>query len=385
MEGDVQHWWHEPDGKGIRSRYSDDLLWLPYVVSAYLKATGDYSILERKEPFLESPVLLEEEEERYEVPAISAEVDTVYNHCLRAIDKALQFGSHGLPLMGGGDWNDGMNRVGDHTEGESVWLAWFLLCVLNRFVDMALLMGDAALAERYEEEVRRLLQVIDPAAYDGNWYRRAYFSTGEPLGSATCAECAIDSISQSWGAIALWEIVCSEKKRSTRLVEPELKERYFSHLKSAMDNVEQYLVMREAGIVKLLTPPFETSSPNPGYIQGYIAGVRENGGQYTHAAVWYVKGLLCMAKLLPEQYGFYMERAGAVLRMINPVNHTATPLQVARYQVEPYVVAADVYADPDGRIEGKGGWTWYTGAAGWLQQVAQEYYEMIKQNLASFE
>ncbi len=377
-EGDVQHWWHEPDGKGIRSRYSDDLLWLPYVVSAYIKATGDKSILEMQEPFLESPVLMEEEEERYEQPAVSDETGTVYNHCIRAIDKALRFGSHGLPLMGGGDWNDGMNRVGGHTEGESVWLAWFLLCVLNRFVDVTLLVEDTAQAKRYEGEVRRLLQIIDPAAYDGNWYRRAYFSTGEPLGSATCAECAIDSISQSWGAIALWEVVCSEAERSTLLLEPALKEKYFSHLKNAMESVEQYLVMADAGIVKLLTPPFEKSSPNPGYIMGYIAGVRENGGQYTHAAVWYVKGLLCMAKLLPEQYDFYMEKAKRILTMLNPIYHTTTPLQVARYQVEPYVVAADVYADPDGRIEGKGGWTWYTGAAGWLQQVAQEYYEMTQ-------
>lgn len=376
LEGDVQHWWHEPDGKGIRSRYSDDLLWLPYVVSSYIKYTGDKSLLSMEEPFLESPVLTEEEEERYEQPAVSIEIGTVYNHCVRAIDKALRFGSHGLPLMGGGDWNDGMNRVGGHTEGESVWLAWFLLCVLNRFVDVALLMGDVTQAERYEMQVRRLLQVIDEAAYDGNWYRRAYFSTGEPLGSATCAECFIDSISQSWGAIALWEIISGEQQRQVELLTPALKETYLEHLQKAMESVEEYLVMPEAGIVKLLTPPFEKSSPDPGYIMGYIAGVRENGGQYTHAAVWYVKGLLCMARLFPLQRDFYLEKAKWILNMLNPIFHSSTPQQVARYQVEPYVIAADVYADPDGRIEGKGGWTWYTGAAGWLQQVAEEYFDL---------
>lgn len=377
-EGDVQHWWHEPDGKGIRSRYSDDLLWLPYVVSEYIKGTGDWELMSLCEPFLESPLLGEQEKERYESPVVSDEKGSVYVHCVRAIDHALRFGTHGLPLMGGGDWNDGMNEVGSNDSGESVWLAWFLVSVLNRFIDVAAYFQDTGHIEQYTAEIRRLLSVIDTQAYDGAWYKRAYFHSGEPLGSAVCSECAIDSISQSWGAIAISEILESEARRGVTLLSEDLKETYLEHLVKAMDSVDSYLVDYRLGVVKLLTPPFVKSHPNPGYIMGYVAGVRENGGQYTHAAVWYVKGLLCMGKLFPERKEAYLERAKRILDLLNPVNHARTPLEVSVYRVEPYAVAADVYADPEGRIAGRGGWTWYTGAAGWMQQIAEELAQQLQ-------
>ena len=369
-EGDVQHWWHEPDGKGIRSRYSDDLLWLPYVVSEYLEKSKDWEILNSYEKFLESDVLAPDEKERYELPSISEEEGTVYEHCVRAIKYAMKYGVHGLPLMGGGDWNDGMNEVGGE-KGESVWLAWFLLCVLNRFVKVSEHMGDTEQCSEFMQEVKRLLVVIDTEAYDGAWYRRAYFDSGEVLGSVTSPECSIDSISQSWGAITLNEL------DKNMILEPELKETYIAHLIRAMDSVEKYLTDYNLGLVKLLDPPFVKSKPNPGYIMGYIAGVRENGGQYTHAAVWYVKGLLSMAELVPSMKNEYIEKAVRILDILNPVNHTRTPLEVQTYRVEPYAVAADVYSDPDGKIAGRGGWTWYTGAAGWMQQIAEDLFNLL--------
>ena len=378
VEGDVQHWWHEPDGKGIRSRYKDDLLWLPYVVSEYIKGTGDYNILNICENFIESPILGDNEDERYELPAISSEKASVYEHCIRAIKYSFKYGTRGLPLIGGGDWNDGMNKVGCADSGESVWLAWFLLSILNRFINICEYMQDTAFTKKLINESSHLLSVIDEQAYDGSWYKRAYFSNGEPLGSAVNTECMIDSISQSWGVIAINEIIKSDTVRvgsgKGRLLSDELKDVYIEHLTKSIESVEKYLVDYRLGIVKLLTPPFVKSNPYPGYIMGYIAGVRENGGQYTHASVWYVKALICMADLVPARKDEYIEKACNILNMLNPLNHARTPLEVSIYKVEPYVTAADIYADPEGKISGRGGWTWYTGAAGWMQQVAEELY-----------
>lgn len=380
-EGDVQHWWHEPDGKGIRSRYSDDLLWLPYVVSEYVKKTSDFSILTLCENFLESPVLSENEKERYEQPAVSSEKGTVYNHCIRAVKHSLRFGIHSLPLIGGGDWNDGMNNIGDSENGESVWLGWFLLCVMNRLLKFCEYMGDEENFQIFSDEITRLLSVMDSSAYDGAWYKRAFFKSGEPLGSAVNSECSIDSISQSWGAIAICEILDSDflKRGQISFTEEQIS-LYKAHLIKAMDSLERYLADYQAGIVKLLAPPFVSSVPDPGYIMGYTAGVRENGGQYTHAAVWYVKGLLCMSKLIPERHDEYVNKALRTINMLNPVNHTRTQFEVSVYRGEPYAVAADVYFDPAGKFTGRAGWTWYTGAAGWMQQIAEEIVAEYESN-----
>jgi cyclic beta-1,2-glucan synthetase len=340
VEGDVQHWWHPPAGRGTRTRCSDDLLWLPYVLATYVSTTGDEGVLEEVVPFLEAPALGENEQEAYLLPQTSTEQASLFDHARRAIDRATKYGAHGLPLIGSGDWNDGMNRVGHEGRGESVWLGWFLVTVLNMFAPICERRGEHALAARYRNEARWLNGMLE-LSWDGGWYRRAYFDDGTPLGSVQNDECRIDSLTQSWAVLSR----AAEPRRASQ----------------AMDAVRVHLVRRDAQIVLLLAPPFDRTTLDPGYIKGYLPGIRENGGQYTHAAIWAV---LALARL------GLGDDAMELFHMLNPINHGRTPEGVDRYRVEPYVVAADVYAHP--MHVGRGGWTWYTGSAGWMYQTAIE-------------
>lgn len=341
IEGDVQHWWHEEADKGIRTKFSDDLLWLPFVTADYIEHTEDYSILEEVTPFLTDRDLGEEEDERYSIPQVSSEQGTVYEHCIRALKRGMKFGEHGLPLIGSGDWNDGFSRIGIKGKGESVWLGWFLITTLNRFAKICDMREDHSRAEDYRQRVQQLIESMESAGWDGGWYRRAYFDDGTTLGSARNSECQIDAIAQSWSVI-------SGGAKASRA-------------KDAMAALENYLWKKEEGILLLLTPPFGRSEPDPGYIQGYVPGVRENGGQYTHGAIWAILAF----SLLGEG-----NKATELFNMLNPINHARTPQEVARYKVEPYVMAADVYAIAP--HTGRGGWTWYTGAAGWMYQAGLE-------------
>jgi cellobiose phosphorylase len=340
-EGDVQHWWHPPAGRGVRTHFSDDYLWLPFVTCRYVQCVADTGVLDEAIPFLEGRPLKPEEEAYYDLPNRSEEAVTLYEHCVRAIEHGLTFGEHGLPLMGCGDWNDGMNLVGIKGRGESVWLAFFLYDVLTQFAGLARTRNDLPFAERCVIQARQLRQNIEQHAWDGAWYRRAWFDNGEPLGSSTNQECQIDSLPQSWSVIS----GAGDLSRS----------------RQAMQSVDQRLVRREAGLIQLFDPPFDKSALEPGYIKGYIPGVRENGGQYTHGAIWTVMAFALMGE---------NDRAWELFSLLNPIHHGATPEQIAVYKVEPYVVAADVYAIPP--HTGRGGWTWYTGSAGWMYRLLIE-------------
>ena len=340
-EGDVQHWWHPPTGRGVRTHCSDDYLWLPYATCRYVTVTGDTGILDESIPFLEGRTVNPDEESYYDLPQRSGESGTLYEHAKRAIQRGLNYGEHGLPLIGSGDWNDGMNRIGEQGRGESVWLAFFLYHVLQHFVTLAQHRGDAAFAEYCTDQASQLQQNIEQHAWDGAWYRRAYFDNGTPLGSATNTECQIDSIVQSWA-------VLSGAANPARA-------------RQAMEGVSQRLVQRDQRLIQLLDPPFDQSPLDPGYIKGYAPGVRENGGQYTHAAIWTVMAFM-------EQGD--TEQAWELFTLINPIRHATDMTGVNRYRVEPYVMAADIYAvDPH---VGQGGWTWYTGSAGWMYRLIVE-------------
>jgi cyclic beta-1,2-glucan synthetase len=346
-EGDVQHWWNPPEGRGVRTHFSDDLLWLPYVVSRYIEATGDNSLLSVNVGFIESRLLHSDEDSLFDLPQYTSLSVSLFEHCVKAINHSLRFGIHGLPLMGTGDWNDGMDRVGNQGKGESVWLAFFQYDILIHFADVAVGFGDFPFADTCRKQAAILQTGIEASAWDGQWYLRAWFDDGTPLGSSKNTECSIDAIAQSWSVLSG---VAEENRRRT-----------------AMASLEKHLVKRNLKLIQLLDPPFDKGDLNPGYIKGYVPGVRENGGQYSHAAIW---ALMAFAELGER------EKVWDLFSMINPINHSSHAATIKKYMVEPYVMAADVYASA--QHKGKGGWTWYTGSAGWM-------YQFIMRSLLGFE
>ncbi len=347
IEGDVEHWWHTETKKGIRTRFSDDLLWLAYVTAEYVRFTGDESLLYEEVPYVKGVPLSDGQDESYDTHEEGEYAETIYKHCIRAIDKGINLGKHGIPKIGSGDWNDGFSTVGNKGNGESIWLGFFLYEVLNRFIPICEIEQDHKKIEEYKKVQENLKKALNTAGWDGRWYRRAYTDDGDILGSIENEECKIDSIAQSWSVIS---------------GAGENDKKYIS-----MESLENHLVDKQNGIIKLLDPAFDKSKLEPGYIKAYLPGVRENGGQYTHAAIWSIIawGIL----------GFG-DKATEYFRIINPIEHTKTLEAVNRYKVEPYVIAADIYGV--GNLIGRGGWTWYTGSSSWMYKAGIEYILGLK-------
>jgi cyclic beta-1,2-glucan synthetase len=342
VEGDVQHWWLPATGSGVRTRVADDRAWLGYCAAHYVETTADAAVLDEVVPFLDGPALQEHETDSFFLPAASDQSGTLFEHCARGLDGSLGVGAHGLPLIGTGDWNDGMNEVGVGGRGESVWLGWFLHRVLSAFAPLAAARGEHARADAWRAHAAALAVALDGHGWDGEWYRRAYFDDGTAIGSQASEECRIDSIAQTWSVLS----GAADPYKARR----------------AMAALDRELTRRDDGLLLLLTPPFDHSVPDPGYIQAYPPGIRENGGQYTHAAAWAV--IAC------AMHGDG-DRAFELYSLLNPVNHARTREAASRYRVEPYVLAADVYSHPS--HVGRGGWTWYTGSASWLYRAGLEW------------
>ncbi len=341
IEGDVEHWWHEETNKGIRTRFSDDFLWLVYTICEYIEYTGDMSILEEETQYLQGENLADGVDEKYDLYTASEQKGTIYEHCIKAIERGMNFGENGLPKIGSGDWNDGLNTIGNKNKGESVWLGFFIFDILEKFIPIIKQKGDKERAKKYCDIQEKLKKALNTSGWDGRWFRRAYTDDGEPVGSIENEECRIDNISQSWGVIS--GAADNDKK-------------YIS-----MESLENHLIDKEKGIIKLLDPPFEKTKIEPGYIKSYLPGVRENGGQYTHAAMW---AIMAFARL-----GFG-DKAIEYYRMVNPIEHSRTKETALKYKVEPYVIAADIYGAES--LAGRGGWTWYTGSSSWFYKVGIE-------------